>query len=329
MQKLYFEQEQTKNANVKIINSRLSLASKIENNLSIDEMRYALRIKLKDVEMPKKFWIYINNVKLTLTITEQGKPSTTPIDKEILKKILVLIFGDTNYQVFGSNGAYLKNNSYTRVLRKLTVLLNRNRVIDIETGKEVGADQAQEQTQTGKPQAEEKPAEQTENKVENKVKIEDLTIENEELNKTAEIILKNIKSTKRMLDIDGAKIKVDFNKPISGETVINVLYVKYLTYLYLLLSKKDVETQTQSVLNNTKLKEIIKKISEINKKSKNGLPPKTFIDQIGSQIFGTLPNAEAIKEIKDKKQIFFEDEIIDFFKELKNTDLFLERYLKG
>lgn len=321
MQKLYFEAEAEKTNNVKLIDAFGKFKPKTEGTLNIDEIRYSFRFKLSANEQPKSYLLYLNSSKLTLLIKEVNKNAET-VD---IVKILNFLLNDTDKEIkytVGLKNIYkIKGPEYLKLLEKIKNI-SKIPVIDIETFNKnqtaaATPDQTENKEQTAN--AEQKPNEQTQAQASPKT----------DTNKPLEIankLLANLKAKNMMANVDAAKI--NFND-IKGDQNVNSLYVKYMTLLVSKLQENKNLTPDQ-VLMDTEIKAITDQIKIVNKaNSKKGLPSKNLINKYGD-MFKDLPNIEqsVIDGIKKNINVYFEDEI-DFYKELKNTDLFLEKYLKG
>jgi hypothetical protein len=328
MQKLYFEAEAEKTNNVKIIDRSGATKPKTEGGLTIDEIRYGFKFKLPENNMPNFYWIYIrgNKIYVTMGSNKIANPNET-------QKILNFLLNDTNNKityplakdkVTGKLVLVIKEaEKYKNLLSTLRTLVKSNQaIIDTETfnkNQTTTATPGQTENKEQTANTEQKPNEQTQAQASPKT----------DTNKPLEIankLLANLKAKNMMANVDASKI--NFND-IKGDQNVNSLYVKYMTLLVSKLQENK-NLMPDQVLMDTEIKAITDQIKIVNKaNSKKGLPSKNLINKYGD-MFKDLPNIEqsVIDGIKKNINVYFEDEI-DFYKEIKNTDLFLEKYLKG
>ena len=319
MQKIYFEEQVEKTNNVKLIDGLGKTKSKTEGTLNIDEIRYSFRFKLSADQQSKSYLFYINSSKLTLLIKEINKNAKT-VD---IVKILNFLLNDTDKEIkytVGLKNIYkIKGPEYLKLIGKIgNIIKTKTTIIDIETfnkNQTSATNKTENKEQTTN--VEQKPNEQA--------KVSPQT----DVNKPLEIatkLLSNLKTKNMMTNVDVTKINFD---DIKGDQNVNSLYIKYMT---LLISKlqENKNLSSNELLADTKIKAITDQIKIVNKtNSKKGLPSKNLINKY-SDMFKDLPNIEqgVIDNIKKNINSYFEDEI-DFYKEIKNTDLFFEKYLKG
>lgn len=321
MQKIYFEEQQTNN--LRVPNNLGKLSPIISDNvLYVEEIKYILKFNLKEKNQKvtpeentkqniKKYAFYINNAKLFLKISYFNG---TSINNEELKAIILFLFdGENVLSTKKQNFALIPlKGKYLKILKKIQE--NLNLTVDLEVEK-IGKTGFEQQSQQVPEQATQQTDSANKNNQQQQASEAPQTPQTtKSKEEVAKIILDNFKTKitdQKMME----KVNIiDFNNTKDND--LNSLYIKYLTFLY---------------LNNTKELEVIKKMIKDKKgKPSKGLPPKAFISKYGQFIFSGLPNAETIEEIKKNINTYFENENdYDFFGELKHTDLFLERYLKG
>jgi hypothetical protein len=297
MQKIYFEEQVNKRISILKPSGDLTPKTRLKDGvLNVDEIRYYIN----------DYVLYINIPKLLLRITNSDK---TQIDRKKIIDFIKTIFGSEKALNIKDTFASISlAGNYNIVLKNIQKIIKEKNTSNDNT----------EQTNQNA-QSPEQAAQQTDSTNKNNQQQEpQASAPTPQTNETKESVGKTILDNFKTKITDQKMMEkvntIDFNNIKDND--LNSLYIKYLTFLY---------------LNNTKELEVIKKMIKDKKgKSSKGLPPKAFISKYGQLIFSGLPNIETIEEIKKNINVYFENEDdYDFYKELKHTDLFLERYLKG
>jgi hypothetical protein len=297
MQKIYFEEQVKKRVSILNRSGNLTPKTRLKDGvLNVDEIRYYIN----------DYVLYINIPKLLLRITNSDK---TQINRTKISDFIKTIFGSEKaLNIKGTFASISLAGNYNIVLKNIQKIIKEKNTSNNNTEQNNQNAQSPEQAtqQTGST---------NKNNQEQEPQASAPTPQTSETKESvAKAILDNFKT--KITDqkmMDGVN-SIDFNN--TKDNVLNSLYVKYLTYLYL-----------DNAAELEKIKTVIK---QKKGKPSKGLPPKAFISKYGKLIFSGLSNAEMIKKIEDNQNTYFENEDdYDFFRELKHTDLFLERYLKG
>ena len=284
-------------ANKKIaLKGKANISAKV-NTAGVEGYISIVRYMIED-EDKKKYWMYFDYERNFVYFTDYPSGTKTLNNIDLNK---ITFFKNKNFKM--QNG-YIKitSNEIVEFLKNLNDSLGNKteeaQTTSASTEKTIGAPDEQKT---------EKPITQNDEKT------------------TAQTILSKFQEIGKMKDIKITDI--DLQNPNTKN--LNALYLIYLTKLISAMQQNQ-SLAFQDFIKDTTVNKVIEKIKTVNaKKTKKGLPPIAFIDKDINAIATALNlDKKIIKKLIKNKAIYFEQEIDNsFYKDLKNPNIFFEKYL--
>ena len=320
---LFLEAQQP---NIMIIGSAGNpILSNVED-FSVSVVRYKLSVKFSQTPNSMDIWLYVDLTNLIVFATKYNKnqevnPGLSQIQ---MQELLTPLLYQNNTIETVYNKSFLKpapNNprllSYRWQKGQYKILLSnlknfyKEKTIDLAQYMKNKQQDTQTPPETQANQ-ETKTPDGTEQKTEPESK--PFVINDETIKSTFDLIVAEFQK-------NGLMTGADITKANNGMD-LNSLYAKYLSLLFLKI-KENMSLTPDQFLSDPDITKITKMISQRDK-NKKSKPSKGLIEK-NYQIFSTI-NKDVAQIINTNKNAYFEEEI-SFYKELKNTDVFLENYL--